>query len=114
MESVLEFAEGPPSRTVLKVLLQIGELTCIEPEQLHFSYTAITKETVLEASTLEIEETEALVVCSHCNYEGRPKYWEGALADMRVATLQCPQCGKAAEAIQGHECTIKTIRYVIP
>ena len=114
VESVLEFAETPPAKKVLKVLLQIGELTCIEPEQLRFSYVAITKETVLEDSALEIEETSATVACSHCGYEGRPKYWDGALAGARIATLQCPRCGKAAEATQGHECTIKTIRYGTP
>jgi hydrogenase nickel incorporation protein HypA/HybF len=112
VESVLEFAEAPPPKKVLKVLLQIGELTCVEPEQLRFSYMAITKETALEDSTLEIEEVDALVACPHCEYEGQPKYWDGALADMRVATLQCPRCGKTVEATQGHECTIKTIRYV--
>jgi hydrogenase nickel incorporation protein HypA/HybF len=112
VESVLEFAETPPPKKVLRVLLQIGELTCVEPEQLRFSYMAITKETPLEDSTLEIEETDALVACPHCGYEGQPKYWDGALADTRIATLQCPTCGRAAEATQGHECTIKTIRYV--
>lgn len=94
--------------------MQIGELTCVEPEQLKFSYMAITRETPLEDSTLEIEETEARVACAHCGYEGKPKYWDDALADTLIATLQCPNCGKATEATQGHECTIKTIRYVTP
>jgi hydrogenase nickel incorporation protein HypA/HybF len=114
VESVLEFAGTPPVKKVVKVLLQIGELTCVEAEQLRFSYTVITKETPLEASSLEIEHMGALVACSHCGYEGRPKYWDDALADRRIATLQCPECGQAAEATQGHECTIKTIRYVTP
>jgi hydrogenase nickel incorporation protein HypA/HybF len=114
VDSVMEFVETPPPKKVVKILLQIGELTCVEPEQLKFSYMAITRETVLEESELEIEETEALVACSHCGYAGKPKYWDDALADTRIATLQGPQCGRAAEATQGHECTIKTIRYVAP
>jgi hydrogenase nickel incorporation protein HypA/HybF len=114
VDSVLEFAESYPPKKVVQVLLQIGELTCVEPEQLRFSYMAITKETALEESTLEIEELKALVACKYCGYAGKPKYWDGALADTRVATLQCPECGKTAEATQGHECTIKTIRYVTP
>ena len=32
-----------------------------------------------------------------CSYRGRPKFWEDALSDVLVATLQCPTCGKAAE-----------------
>jgi len=114
VESVLTFAEGPPPRKIVKVLLQIGELTCVEPEQLAFCYTAITRETALEGSTLEIEPVKAEVVCRHCGYEGRPRYWDDALADTCIATLQCPRCDKATEAVGGHECTIRTIRYVEP
>ena len=91
--------------------LLVGELSCIEPEQLRFCYSAVTKETVIEDSTLEIERVEAEVSCPHCSYRGRPKFWEDTLSEVVVATLQCPSCGKAAEAVQGHECTIRTIRY---
>jgi hydrogenase nickel incorporation protein HypA/HybF len=112
VESVLEFVEAPPPKKVVKVILQLGELTCVEADQLKFCYVAITKETPLEDSELEIESADAEVACAHCGYEGPPKYWDDALADTCVATLQCPHCGKATEATRGHECTIRTIRYV--
>jgi hydrogenase nickel insertion protein HypA len=113
-ETVMGFAETPPAKKIMKVIIRIGELTCVEPEQLSFSYTAITKETPLEDSELEFETVKAQVVCRHCGYEGNPRYWEEARADanLAIATLQCPQCGKAAEASQGHDCTIRTIGYV--
>lgn len=111
VEHVLEFAESDPPKKILGVRLLVGELSCIEPEQLSFCYAAITKETAIENSTLEIERVEAEVSCPNCSYRGRPKFWEDALSDVVVATLQCPSCGKAAEAVQGHECTIRTIRY---
>ena len=110
-ERVLEFSETNSSRKVLGVRVLVGELSCVEPEQLSFCYTAIVKETVLENSVLEIERLEAEVLCPHCSYRGRPKFWEEALSDVAVATLQCPRCGKATEALQGHECIIRTIRY---
>ncbi len=111
VEHVLDFAESDPPKKILGVRLLIGELSCIEPEQLSFCYAAITKETAIENSTLEIERVEAEVSCPNCSYRGRPKFWEDALSDVVVATLQCPSCGKTAEAVQGHECTIRTIRY---
>ncbi|MET0254097.1 MAG: hydrogenase maturation nickel metallochaperone HypA [Terrimicrobiaceae bacterium] len=111
VEHVLDFAESDPPKKILGVRLLIGELSCIEPEQLSFCYAAITKETAIENSALEIERVEAQVLCPNCSYKGRPKFWEDALSDVVVATLQCPSCGKAAEAVQGHECTIRTIRY---
>jgi len=112
VESVLEFVNSPPPKKVLKVMLQIGEMTCVEPDQLHFCYTAVTKDTAIEDSTLEIERVPAQVACPHCGYKGAPKYWEDALAASPVATLECPSCGKAAETTHGHDCTIRTIRYV--
>lgn len=91
--------------------LAFGELTHLEPEQLSFCYSAITTDTPLAGSELVFEKIEAAVQCPHCAYLGRPKYWEDALAYTSVVTLRCPHCGKAAEAIQGHECAIKSVRY---
>jgi hydrogenase nickel incorporation protein HypA/HybF len=114
VDHVLEFAETPPAKKVLKVIVRIGELSCVEPEQLIFSYQAITKETPLEESTLETEQTPARVACGSCGYEGSPKYWDDARGDagVAIATLQCPKCGHAAGIAEGNDCVIKTIRYV--
>ena len=112
VESVLEFANSPPPKKVLKVLLQIGELTCVEPDQLQFCYQSIIPETAIAESTLEIERVPAEVKCPHCNYAGPPKYWDDAQTAAPVATLQCPECGKATETTRGHDCTIRNVRYV--
>jgi hydrogenase nickel incorporation protein HypA/HybF len=106
VESVLDFVQTHPARRVREVRVAIGELTCIEAEQLRFGYEAITKETAIEDSTLSVERSEASVSCPHCGYQGKPKYWD------QVATLQCPSCSQAAEAVTGHECAIKGIKYV--
>jgi len=112
VESVLEFVEKHGIKEVVEVRLLIGELMGVEQEQLRFCYSAITKETALENSSLEFDRISASVHCPHCGYHGRPKYWDDALSFMPIITLQCPECGKAVEATQGTECAIKTIRYV--
>ena len=112
VEGVLSFAELHRVTKVLTVRLAVGELTCVELEQLRFCYTAVVRETAIEESALEIDRVEARVACPHCAYQGAPKYWEDALFEARVPTLQCPDCGRAAEATQGHECAIRTIQYV--
>ncbi len=112
VESVLEFVDTHQVRKVLNVKLSVGELTCVEAEQMRFCYTALTGQTPIEGSVLEIETVPAVVKCPHCFYQGPPKYWEDALFVASVPTLQCPECGKAAEAIQGHDCAIKSIKYV--
>src|SRR5215470_7370461 len=111
VEDVLKFAEKHGASKVVRVRLGIGELTCIQSEQLKFCYESVITETALAGSELEIETIPARVACSYCGYEGAPKYWMESLADFPIATLQCPACGKSVEAIQGHECAIKTIQY---
>ena len=112
VESVTAFAEKQRATRVLEVRLTIGEFTHIEHDQLRFCFESITNNSVLEGAALEIETSDAAVRCPHCGYAGPPKYWDGALSAALVPTLQCPACGKAAEPAEGHECTIKTVRFV--
>lgn len=114
VESVLDFCEKQSVKQVLEVRLSIGELTHVEAEQLRFCFESITKDTPMENATLAIETIAATVRCPHCFYEGPPKYWDGALSAVLVPTLQCPKCGQSAEATQGHDCAIKTIKFVRP
>jgi hydrogenase nickel incorporation protein HypA/HybF len=112
VEKLLQFAADNPDKKIVEVRLAVGEFSHIEEEQLRFCYDAVTVETPIEGSTLQIEKIEAMVECPHCSYHGRPKYWDGALSGIPVATLECPQCGKASEPIEGKECAIKNIRFM--
>jgi hydrogenase nickel incorporation protein HypA/HybF len=111
-ETVLTFAESRNIQRVVEVRLTIGELTCIEVDQLRFCFEAITPGSALEGCALEIEKAAAVVRCSGCGYQGPPKYWEEALAAAPIPTLQCPTCGRTAEAIEGHGCAIKSIKFL--
>jgi hydrogenase nickel insertion protein HypA len=112
VEKILEFAQEKQIARVIEVRLAVGELACVEAVQLKFCISAITKETAMEDSAVEIDQVAAEVACPHCSYRGRPKYWEDALSSGPVPTLQCPECGKAAQPSQGQECAIKAIKYV--
>jgi hydrogenase nickel incorporation protein HypA/HybF len=112
IEKLLEFSEQNPERAILEVRLEIGELSHIDAEQLRFCYESIAKETPLEGSILTISTVPASVSCPHCNYHGRPDYWDEALAFAPVMTMRCPHCGKAVDADKGHECAIKSVRLI--
>jgi hydrogenase nickel incorporation protein HypA/HybF len=111
VESLLEFAGARQIRKITEVRLAVGELACVEEEQLRFCYMSIAKETLFENSQLVIEEVPASVKCPHCAYHGPPKYWDDALYLTPIPTLQCPLCGKAVEAEEGSDCAIKSIKY---
>jgi hydrogenase nickel incorporation protein HypA/HybF len=112
VETVLAYAKAHGVKKVVEVRMTIGELTCVEADQLKFCFGAITKHTALEDSALEIDIADAAVRCRHCGYEGSPKYWEGAQSAAFLPTLECPTCGQTAEPIAGHDCAIKSIKYV--
>jgi len=112
VDSVLEFLDAHEVKKILTVRLAVGELSCVEADQLRFCYTAITDETAMENSTLEIEGVAAVVECPRCSYRGRPKYWEDALSAAPVPTLECPSCRGAVEPVEGNDCAIKTIQFV--
>lgn len=110
MEMISEFAAAHPDKEVQEVCLQIGELTCIEAEQLNFCYESFIRNSPVKNSRLAIESVPASVHCTNCNYQGPPRRWDSALT-VSVATLQCPQCGHGAKATAGHECDIKSVRF---
>jgi hydrogenase nickel incorporation protein HypA/HybF len=112
VERVLEFLDGHKAKRVVALRLAIGELTCVDAEQLRSCYELVTEGTAIAGSELEIEQTKALVRCPNCNFQGAPKYWDDALSSASIPTLQCPGCGFGVEAIEGHECAIQGIRYV--
>lgn len=112
VDHVLEFLDAHSAKQLLKVRLAIGELSHVEADQLRFCYAAITQETAMENSTLEIESVAAVVECPHCSYRGRPKYWEDALCAAPIPTLECPHCQGAVEPVEGNDCAIKTIQFV--
>jgi hydrogenase nickel incorporation protein HypA/HybF len=112
VDSVLEFLDTHEVKKVLRVRMAVGELSHVETEQLKFCYTAITQETAMENSTLEIETIAAVVQCPRCSYRGRPKYWAEALSVAPIPTLECPGCQGAVEPVEGNDCAIKTIQFV--
>jgi len=111
VDSVLEFVAERSVKRVLTVRLAVGELSHVEEEQLRFCYMAITQETPMQDSALEIEKVPAMVRCARCEYSGRPKYWDDALSVAPIPTLECPNCGGAVEAVEGNDCAIQSIRF---
>ena len=110
-DKVMNHAQSRPGERVAVVRVGVGEWMCVQEEQLSFCYRAITQETPIGDSELEIERIPGLVRCPRCGYEGPPKYWEEAQWMAAVPTLQCPECGETAEVTQGQDCAIRAIRY---
>jgi len=68
--------------TVRKINLRIGQLSCVEPEALLFSFEFCSKETQCENAVLNIEKVPLACECQNCGKNFLPK----------EAVFVCPDC----------------------
>ncbi len=85
---------------VVRVVLEIGELTCVEPEAMRFCFEACARGTVLEGAALEIVEVAARASCRAC---GAPDVHP----DARIPL--CP-CGSAdLDLLDGRQLRVRAV-----
>jgi hydrogenase nickel incorporation protein HypA/HybF len=95
-----EYAVKNNAEKVLKVVLQLGELSGIEARYLHEFYPDVVEGTMLEGSELVIETIEASVFCTDCATTYNPT----------KSDLKCPACGsEKCDVIDGRGLFIKEI-----
>ena len=110
VESVLQEAKKRDAKKVIEVHLVIGKLTFLNPEQVRFWYEVLTKDTIMESSKLKIEESEGIVKCPKCAYEGDFRYVDDPALHIPTPTLTCPKCGGIVEIVGGKDCLIKNVK----
>ena len=92
---VLEEAKG---RKVKRVTLEVGKLSAIIPQSIHFCFDICCKQTLLEGAILEIIETQGIGKFLQCKTE----------TSLAQPYGKCSYCGSfELEIIQGQELKIK-------
>jgi hydrogenase nickel incorporation protein HypA/HybF len=113
VKSVLKEAEERKAKKVIEVVVDVGQLAFLNPDQVRFWFQILTKDTALEGSRLVIEEHEGVVRCSQCGYEGGFKYADDSTFHMRLPTLQCPKCDAVVEIVEGKDCIVRRVRMMV-
>lgn len=93
---------------VHNVTLIIGRMTNLGAEQMEFAYEIVTRDTILEGSSLIIEEEEVTIRCDRCGYDGPAKNFSMG-TDHSVPILSCPDCGGAVTITAGQSCCVKNM-----
>ena len=110
-ELVLKEAQKMGAKKVLRVEVEIGKLTFLNPEQVNFWVEASFKGTLAEGSKLEIKIIEPLVVCPACGYRGQLLPEEDSLSHWVLPLLECPQCRSTELKVEkGRECTLRRVQ----
>lgn len=116
LEAVLNAAKVHEAEKIIEINLEIGELTFLNPEQLKFAFSVLSKDTIAENAKLNIKQVQPAVKCKNCGYEGPNKY-DGPTPHLLGVPLylKCANCGSAEVGITaGRECNIKDLKIKIP
>jgi len=87
---------------VERIKLKIGILTAVVPEALEFSWRALTEDTMLEHTRLDMEIVTVRGRCKGCGKEVSYKTND-------AFCFLCPECGGEIEILTGRELNIEEI-----
>ncbi|MHA1861477.1 MAG: hydrogenase maturation nickel metallochaperone HypA/HybF, partial [Candidatus Ranarchaeia archaeon] len=98
-----------------KVVVQLGELTTFEKDQIEFNYSIVIEgDPLMKDSKIDVRLVRAKVRCSKCRYEGPIKKIEDKLYQLFLPTLSCPRCGGRVEVLEGRDFIIQSIDMEVP
>jgi hydrogenase nickel incorporation protein HypA/HybF len=98
MQSAMEIAEASAKAQgavqIHRMVMRVGTLAGVVPDSLMFAFDIVTKGTMAEGATLEIETVQSLCHCTACEKEFEPKDF----------FYECPNCGSlSVELKRGKE-----------
>lgn len=101
-EIIQDQARSDGFTRVNRVWLEVGPLSCVEPDALRFGFDVVMRGSVAEGAALEIASSPAKARCLVCH---------------TTTTIQqrydpCPQCGSPMEMMQGDELKISKLEVV--
>lgn len=109
-QTVLDTAREKGGGKVISILLEIGEITLLNAEQVRFWVEELLKGTIAEGAEIRVKTTKVHIECESCNYQGRPVFDPKEGAGF-LGPFYCPKCKTfRVEVKKGNECTLRQIR----
>jgi hydrogenase nickel incorporation protein HypA/HybF len=85
VEIAVEAAKREGARKVTRVFVEVGALSCVEPEALRFCFAAVSAGTLAEGAAIEIARVPGAGWCPDC----------AKTAPLAERFGVCPDCGSA-------------------
>ena len=102
-QELLEIAERVARENgagrILSATLELGELTCVDPETLELAFEVVARGTLAEGCELALRRVPLLVSCPACGREGPAE----------PELLGCPGCGAPVRVLAGREMRVVSI-----
>ncbi len=93
IRTVLREAERHGAKRVLRVELEIGEITFLNPEQVSFWVEQGLVGTVAEGAELAVKRVEPEIRCEDCGRVGSLRVEEDPKYHFALPVFLCPACG---------------------
>ena len=107
LNAVLETAEENDANKVTDIVIQIGKLAMLNPEQLTFMLNVLIEDTIAENANIVIEDIDVEIKCCNCVYEGIGDVDD---SDHYLPMILCPKCeSHRVNVLNGKDVTIKNI-----
>jgi len=104
VEIATEQAQKAGAEKISATTLRIGALSCVHQSALVYCFELITKDTILEGSTLNIVNVPVMIYCPDCEQE---------VELPGIQKFRCPHCDTpSADIRQGKELEIDSIEIV--
>jgi hydrogenase nickel incorporation protein HypA/HybF len=82
LNAVLETAEHNGATEVTEIVIEIGKLAMLNPEQVKFMLDVLSKDTIAENAKIVIENLEVEIECEKCGFIAKQPF------------DKCPKCGE--------------------
>jgi hydrogenase nickel incorporation protein HypA/HybF len=97
---VNQYLSNPLPNTVKSIKVKVGKLSNILPDSLTFCFEALTSQTPLEGTKIEILQIPVKIICINCNKE----------SEIDPPVFACPVCGNnRIKIISGTELQVDEI-----
>ena len=96
----LQQADREKARQIHRLSMRIGPLSGVVPEALEFAFDVLTRGTIAEGATLEVERVPIVCFCGTCRHEFQPGDF----------FCECPQCHTPSiEVRRGRELELTSV-----
>lgn len=107
INAVLETAEENNAIEVTEIVIEIGRLAMLNPEQVKFMLSVLTEDTLAENANIVIEDIAVEIKCYNCAYEGEANVDD---SDHYAPMILCPKCeSHRVNIINGKDVTVRNI-----
>ncbi|WP_297981713.1 hydrogenase maturation nickel metallochaperone HypA [uncultured Methanobrevibacter sp.] len=107
LNAVLETAEANDAIEVTEIVMEIGRLAMLNPEQLKFMLGVLCEDTIAKNAELIIENIDVEIDCHNCGFKGVANVDD---SDHYAPMILCPECeSHRVEIKNGKDVTVRNI-----